>query len=390
MQVCNSHCSVHSSPQEAVATGPGHDTAAGEGPAPVSPQRVEEIVATLAAISQELAGLSRPVLQPQEEQLVKQQGEEAVFLQWRYSHSSVSLNVGGQVFPVSWSLLQQVVMSSGFQADCVALQVPHSRLGRLARCRSGEELLGHCDSYSRATNELFFNHRNKNMVDILDYYRFGSLHISSDCCPMAFMGDLTYWGLDTSCLEPCCLKKLLECKEQLEWEQKTEEITEEEFPEGSHSLQKKLWDTFEHPHTSSMARLIGSVSVSCIFLSTIILTLETLPYIQEHKNKIAGEFAPFVIIEAIYMVYFTMEFLIRLVTCPSKPKFLQSSMNWIDLLAIVPYYFTLTLNYHGLTEEAMAEDSLALTEGEEHAGRYGSIQIMISLQNWTFFNLFWF
>ena len=268
--------------------------------------------------------------------------------------------------------------------------MPDSRLGKIARCQTGLQVAEYCDAYSPHTNELFFHHRFNNLMDILDYYRFGSLHISSDCCPMAFLGDLTYWGLEHSFLEPCCLKKLLECKEQLEWEQKTEEITEEEFPEGSHSLQKKLWDTFEHPHTSSMARLIGSVSVSCIFLSTILLTLETLPYIQEHHNKIAGEFAPFVIIEAIYMVYFTMEFLIRLLTCPSKPKFLQSSMNWIDLLAIVPYYFTLTLNYHGLTEEAMAEDSLALIEGEEHAGRYGIIKTMILLQNWTYFNSFWF
>lgn len=336
--------------QEAVATVPGHHTTVGEGPAPVSPQRVEEIVATLAAISQELAGLSRPDLQPQEEQQVKQQGEEAVFLQWRYSNSSVSLNVGGQVFPVSWSLLQQV---------------PHSRLGRLALCRSGEELLGHCDSYSRATNELFFNHRNKNMVDILDYYRFGSLHISSDCCPMAFLGDLTYWGLEHSCLEPCCLKKLMECKEQLEWEQPKEEEQEEVFPEGSPAFQRQLWDLFEHPHTSTLARIIGIISISCIFISTIILTLDTMPYFQEHPNQISGEFAAFVIIEAIYMAYFTVEFIIRFATCPNKTHFFKCSMNWIDLLAIIPYFVTVALNSYGVTEEALAT---GLVHDEEHVG----------------------
>ena len=366
MQVCSSHRSFHSSPQEAVATVPGQNTAVGEGPAPVSPQRVEEIVATLAAISQELAGLSRPVLQSPEEQQVKQQGEEAVFLQWRYSHSSVSLNVGGQVFPVSWSLLQQVVMVSGLLADCVALQVPHSRLGRLALCRSGEELLGHCDSYSRATNELFFNHRNKNMVDILDYYRFGSLHISSDCCPMAFLGDLTYWGLEHSCLEPCCLKKLMECKEQLEWEQPKEEEQEEVFPEGSPAIQQQLWDLFEHPHTSALARVIGVISISCIFISTIILTLDTMPYFQEHPNQIAGEFAAFVIIEAIYMAYFTVEFIIRFATCPSKTNFFKCSMNWIDLLAIIPYFVTVTLNSYGVNEEAL---SPGVSHDDEHVGQ---------------------
>ena len=62
------------------------------------------------------------------------------------------------------------------------------------------------------------------------------------------------------------------------------------------------------------------------------------------------------IIEAIYMAYFTFEFLIRLISCPSKFDFLKNTMNWIDLLAIVPYFFTLALNSYGLTEEGVEVD----------------------------------
>jgi hypothetical protein len=61
----------------------------------------------------------------------------------------------------------------------------------------------------------------------------------------------------------------------------------------------------------------------------------------------------FVIIEAIYMSYFTVEFVVRLITCPSKSKFLKKSMNWIDLLAIVPYFVTISLNTYGVTEDGM-------------------------------------
>ena len=206
-------------------------------------------------------------------------------------------------------------------------------------------------------------------MDILNFHRTSSLHISSDCCPMAFMADLAYWGLPETALHQCCYKRWVELSDQVDWDQIPDEIHEDEFPEGTHVIQRKLWNAFEHPHTSAEARLLAAISVTCIFISTVILTLETLPYFQEHENKIAGEFAPFMIIEAIYMVYFTLEFLIRLISCPSKIKFLKSWMNWIDLLAIVPYYFTVSLSLHGVTEEVLEEGQGVVGEEGEHAGR---------------------
>ena len=187
-------------------------------------------------------------------------------------------------------------------------------------------------------------------MDILDYYRSSTLHISSDDCPMAFVSDLVYWGLSETNLEPCCFKKWVEFKEQLEWEQAKEVVTEEVFPEGTTKIQRQLWDLFEHPHTSTLARILGVVSVACIFISTIILTLDTMPYFQDHEHQIAGEFAVFVIIEAIYMAYFTVEFLARLICCPCKATFFRKPMNWIDLLAIIPYFVTVGLNTYGVSE----------------------------------------
>ena len=120
-------------------------------------------------------------------------------------------------------------------------QIPDSRLGRLAQCESVREALAYCDQCNSAENEVFFNHRYQNMLfvfvvvvvvcsvnvvkvffnhryqnmeDILDFYRSGTLHISTDCCPMAFVADLVYWGFQETSLEPCCLKRWLECKEQ--------------------------------------------------------------------------------------------------------------------------------------------------------------------------------
>ena len=161
----------------------------------------------------------------------------------------------------------------------------------------------------------------------------GSLHISSDSCPLAFVSDLQYWGISISHLSTCCMKKYVDTKEQLEWEEApVEEIVEEDFQPESPRMQQFLWNLSEHPHTSVAARIIGIISVGCIFLSSIILTLDTMPYFMDHENKIMGQFAPFVIVEAIYMVWFTMEFIIRATCCPSKITFAKKGMNWIDLL----------------------------------------------------------
>ena len=184
--------------------------------------------------------------------------------------------------------------------------------------------------------------------------------MSSNCCPVEYVEELSFWGLSENNLQPCCFKRWIESREELDWDEEGLEKSDGESEECS----SWAWDLFEHPQSSLGARLMGLVSVVCIFLSTIVLTLDTLPYFANHKNKIGGEFAPFVVIEICYMAYFTIEFLARLISCPSKKDFCKNLMNWIDLLAILPYFVTFGLNVHGITVDAVG------TEGD-HAGAKG-------------------
>ena len=73
----------------------------------------------------------------------------------------------------------------------------------------------------------------------------------------------------------------------------------------------RVWDLFEKPHTSAGARIIAVFSVVCIILSTVILTLNTLPAYNDSPNKILGDFWIFAIIEMVYMSWFTIEFFVR-------------------------------------------------------------------------------
>ena len=45
--------------------------------------------------------------------------------------------------------------------------------GRIAQCRTDLEVTAYCDHYNSATNEMFFNQRYRNFIDILDFYRSG-------------------------------------------------------------------------------------------------------------------------------------------------------------------------------------------------------------------------
>ena len=40
------------------------------------------------------------------------------------------------------------------------------------------EVTAYCDHYNSVTNEMFFNQRYRNFIDILDFYRSGELLIS--------------------------------------------------------------------------------------------------------------------------------------------------------------------------------------------------------------------
>ena len=270
----------------------------------------------------------------------KMQKKKIAFGKWRTTSPIVKLYVSGTVFRVTWSLM---------------MKIPHSTLARVASCRSEEDLLALGVFWNPTKHRLHFSCGSKNFLHILDLYSrdVERVHMPAHCCPVDFVEELNYWGFSESHLQPCCFKRWLECQQELDWDQESQkEDVSKTSQQKEHGFCNSpwIWDLFEKPHSSMGARALGLVSASCIGLSTLLLTLDTLPYFQHHENKIAGEFAPFVIIEICYMTYFTIEFLARLIACPSKVDFGKNLMNWIDLLAILPYFITLGLNMNGIKE----------------------------------------
>ncbi len=168
---------------------------------------------------------------------------------------AVILNVGGQ---------RHEVLRKNFD------RYPGSRLWKVMRADSVDEILTYCDRYRVAASnddvpEYFFDRNYTGFASLLDAYRTGHLHVCSINCAVITRDDLAYWGIDDLLMEPCCAVKYYPeieiCTNELvmeEDEKRKEEERQKLEDFGQSTLgrtRKYLWDLFEYPQTSRGAQV---------------------------------------------------------------------------------------------------------------------------------------
>ena len=213
-------------------------------------------------------------------------------------------------------------------------QYPESLLG---------DQLKRAPYYDEDHNEYFFD-RNRPAFDaILFYYQSGGKLIRPPNVPMdVFADEIRFYELGEEVIH------------KIEREEGYIEEEEPVYPKGK--WKRKIWELFEFPDTSILAKVVAIMSISIITLSIVTFCIETLPQFRYEKydcvngtdncktREINNEKAmPWFGIESACIVWFTFEYIMRFFSSPDKCIFVRSFLNIIDIVAILPYYITLPM-----------------------------------------------
>ncbi|MEE6499957.1 hypothetical protein FKM82_003654 [Ascaphus truei] len=247
----------------------------------------------------------------------------------------IIINVGGIKYLMPWSTLDEF---------------PMTRLGKLRFCSSYEEITQVCDDFDEDTNEFFFDRNPCAFSMIVNFLAAGKLRLLREMCALSFQDELTYWGIEESNLERCCLRKLFQKLEELAEISKEEEAqqnieticTLDDNTKVGHCM-SKLRDMVDNPQSGIPGKVFACLSILFVATTTVNLCISTMPDIraEEDRGECSQRCYNIFIIETICVAWFSLELFLRFVQAESKWQFFKGPLNVIDVLAILPYYVSL-------------------------------------------------
>ena len=138
------------------------------------------------------------------------------------------------------------------------------------------------------------------------------------------------------------------------------DITDGKNELPTNKYQKYIWRLVEDPESSIAARIIAIVSILVIISSILVFCMESMPechpnFQSKGKSHENGSLANtptttplpaagystldiMRMIEVGSIAWFTLEYVIRLCSSPDKRRFVKSFLNFIDLVAILPFF----------------------------------------------------
>ncbi|KAL5270155.1 hypothetical protein ACHWQZ_G001029 [Mnemiopsis leidyi] len=114
----------------------------------------------------------------------------------------------------------------------------------------------------------------------------------------------------------------------------------DQLSDSDKTFLRKCWDFFEEPDSSKGAKFWAVLDVLAITLAVALFIAETMPDIKKAIESTTdnAQKTAFFVIETVCILFFTIELIARFICCPNKCLFLKTTMNWIDLVTVLPYY----------------------------------------------------
>lgn len=191
-------------------------------------------------------------------------------------------------------------------------------------------------------HEYFFNRNRSAFEAILYYYQSSGRLKRPDDVPMCiFKQEIEFFQLGDEILSDIRLKEGYIS------------MNDEGREQPENKFQRKIWELFDQPDTSVAASCLAVFSVAVIVVAITVSIAETVPSIKEKKSfanstNFAAEEVwtedTWFLLELSFNAWFTTEYFVRLFTSPNKYHFFASILNFIDLVAIAPFYITLLLS----------------------------------------------
>ncbi|CAF0876814.1 unnamed protein product, partial [Brachionus calyciflorus] len=285
----------------------------------------------------------------------------------KFENKKLTINVGGVRFETYRETIKLI---------------PESRLANLSKTNS---------DYDPVTGEFFFDRDPYSFQSILNYYRSGQLHAPLNVCGNQFYEELCFWGINETSIQPCCwtsysikrdcdevLKQVLdEADEDYDYYSEANEdtvptfsnITNKDsvikFPRENKKnwlitalkayyfrVRPSVWRFLDDRNSSKGAKLFFWISVVFLVTSLINFVLETsaigrIPYEISSNKSLSrrdrdAQTVPdprLLQLELICNIFFTIEFILRLLSAPNKYKFITNTYTWLEFLAISPVFW---------------------------------------------------
>ena len=99
--------------------------------------------------------------------------------------------------------------------------------------------------------------------------------------------------------------------------------------------------------------VVSVVSVTVTMAAIMMLCMETMPAFSGPRCGGYTSVDPFFVGETVCTAWFTMEFLARLASSPSKRSFFLDFKNMVDFIAVIPYYVSMLLDSDGAETETV-------------------------------------